>query len=479
MSVWIAAEECVGCGACVEACPTGSISVRDGKAAIDDTCTACGACVEFCPQGAIKTEGRAGEADVSRYKDVWVVAELRQGRLRSCTLELLGCGRELADALGQRLCALVAGRRVAELSRELAERGADIVYLVEDERLEEGAVLPMARAVGDAIKESKPSVVLLSATPFGRELAPRVARRLGVGLTADCTELSIDPQTGDLLQTRPAWGGNLMACIVAPSARPQMSTVRPGVMKPLERAPGRRAEVVRARFEPVESDLRVEVVEVRREGRKRVDLSEARVIVAGGNGVGSKEGFRLLEELAELLGGEVAGTRIAVEEGWVTPDRQVGQTGQSVHPDLYIACGISGAIQHRSGMAGSRTIVAINTDPSAPIFQVADIAIHDDLFKVVPEIIGALRTQRGAGEGCGPGGAGAVEGEGGAGRRSGKGEGGARGRGVEGGGAWNRGDGERDAGSKTFGEGGGEPAQRGGGDKDPRLRHVGGARAGL
>ncbi|MEM4730090.1 MAG: electron transfer flavoprotein subunit alpha [Thermoplasmata archaeon] len=394
MTVRIVPEKCIGCGACVDACPTGSISIRDEKALIDDTCTVCGACVDSCPQGAIERDERDRRADLARYRDVWVVAELKNGRIRPCTLELLGCGRGLADALGQRLCAFVAGRNVRGLERELAEAGADVVYIVENERLEEGVVLPMARAVSDAIEERMPAVVLFSATPFGRELAPRVSRRLGVGLTADCTELSIDKETGHLLQIRPAWGGNLMACIISPETRPQMATVRPGVMKPLERKVGRGAEVIALDTVIPDKDLRLQLLEVRREGRRRVDLSEARVIVAGGNGVGSKEGFRLLEELAAELGGEVAGTRIAVEEGWITPDRQVGQTGQSVHPELYIACGISGAIQHRSGMMGSKTIVAINTDPSAPIFQIADIAIQEDLFKVVPELIRELRKER-------------------------------------------------------------------------------------
>jgi electron transfer flavoprotein alpha subunit len=332
--------------------------------------------------------------DISKFKDVWVVAELKGGAIRPCTFELLGCGKGLAGALGHRLCAVVPGKDAKAHANEMAEGGADTVNIIDYPGLEEGAVLSHARVLGDAIRDRMPAVVLFSATAFGRELAPRISRRLGVGLTADCTELGIDGETKHLLQTRPAWGGNLMACIFSPDTRPQMSTVRPGVMKALPREPGRKAEIVDLAVKMVPKDLRLQVLELKAHVHKKVDLSEAKIIVAGGNGVGSREGFKLLEELAAVLGAEVAGTRITVEEGWITQDRQVGQTGQSVRPELYIACGISGAIQHRSGMSGARTIVAINNDPNAPIFSIADIAIVDDLHKVVPEIIKALKEAR-------------------------------------------------------------------------------------
>ena len=393
MAVRVEKSECVGCESCLNACPVGAISMRDGLANIGDKCTSCGACIESCPQGAIKSDAAVGKADVSAFNDVWVVAETKHGSVRSCTLELLGCGRGLAKALGQRLCAVLLGKEVSSQSDILAENGADIVYLMEDVRLEEGQTLPHARVISEAIREKKPAVVLFAATPFGRELAPRISRRLGVGLTADCTGLDIDPQTKNLLQTRPAWGGNLMATIISPDTRPQMSTVRPGVMKAPPREPGRKAQIVRMKVNIRPEDQRLRILELKRELRKIVDLTEARIIVSGGYGVGSKEGFKLLEELAGQLGAEVAGTRTAVEEGWITPDRQIGQTGKSVHPDLYIACGISGAIQHLSGIVWSKTIVAINTNPAAPIFTIADIAITEDLFKVIPELIAVLKTQ--------------------------------------------------------------------------------------
>jgi electron transfer flavoprotein alpha subunit/NAD-dependent dihydropyrimidine dehydrogenase PreA subunit len=394
MAIWVENSECVGCENCIEACPVGAITMRDGLAFIDDKCTSCGACIESCPQGAIKSDATVGTADLSAFKDVWVVAETAHGKIRSCTAEILGCGRALANTLGQRLCAVLAGKGVSSQTDVVAEYGADVVYLLEDDGLEEGRTLPQVRAITEAVLQKKPAVVLFAATPFGRELAPRVSRRLKVGLTADCTGLDIDLETKNLLQTRPAWGGNLMATIISPDTRPQMSTVRPGVMKALPTEPGRKAEVVPVKVNIKPEDKRLDVLELKKELHKHVNLTDARIIVAGGHGVGSKEGFGILEELADILGAEVAASRIAVEEGWIPQDRQVGQTGKSVSPDLYIACGISGAIQHAAGMLGSKTIVAINTDPAAPIFNIADFAIYEDLFKVVPELITALKENR-------------------------------------------------------------------------------------
>jgi electron transfer flavoprotein alpha subunit len=230
---------------------------------------------------------------------------------------------------------------------------------------------------------------------MGRDLAPRVARRVGVGLTADCTELTIDPDEGFLLQTRPAFGGNVMATITNRYSRPQMSTVRPGVMEAREKA-GSKGKVIEHDVSLSEEEIGTRVLETVREGKRGVNLSDAKVIVAGGRGVGDAKGFKILNELAKTLGGEIAGTRIAVEEGWVPVENQVGQTGQSVRPELYIACGISGAIQHRAGMMNSRYVIAINTDPGAPIFKVADWGIVGDLHEVVPELIEQLKAANGS-----------------------------------------------------------------------------------
>jgi electron transfer flavoprotein alpha subunit len=281
---------------------------------------------------------------------------------------------------------LLLGDGVAGLAGTLIEYGAETVYLVEHKGLKDFRTDSYTKAIEDLVKKYKPNILLMGATHVGRDLAPRVSRRVEVGLTADCTELSIDPTEGILLQTRPAFGGNVMATIANRYSRPQMATVRPGVME-AARKPGAKGKVIKQEASLTEDEIGTRVLELVKEKKKRANLSEAKVIVAGGRGVGDAGGFKILEELASALGGELAGTRVAVEEGWIPPDRQVGQTGQSVRPEVYIACGISGAIQHRAGMMNARYIIAVNKDPRAPIFQVADWGIVGDLHEVVPEMI--------------------------------------------------------------------------------------------
>lgn len=392
MTVWIETELCNGCKRCSKACPYDAIEMRGEKAFILERCTACGTCVSVCKQGAIKSDAAPREIpDFSGWKGVWVFAEQREGTLMKVSLELLGKARELAENLGEEVSAVLLGSGVEGLADTLVRFGADKVYLMEDESLRQYRTVPYTRAISYLIEKYRPGILLMGATHLGRDLAPRLSRRAGVGLTADCTDLTIDPAEKILLQTRPAFGGNVMATIANRYSRPQMATVRPGVMEAFEPA-DHTGKVIRHDFSMSEDEIGVKVLEVVREKKKAVELSESRIIVAGGRGVGDRDGFTLLEELAGLLGGEVAGTRVAVEEGWIPPERQVGQTGSSVRPELYIACGISGAIQHRAGMMNSRFIVAINRDARAPIFQVADWGIVGDLHEVIPEIVRQLKT---------------------------------------------------------------------------------------
>ena len=391
MTVWIEVDLCNGCKRCIKACPYGAIELKDGKAVILERCTSCGACLDVCKEKAIQTDAEPRTIpDFSDRKGVWVFAEQRDGSLSRVALELLGKAQDLAGTLNQKVSALLLGDQISNLSETLIGYGADNVYLAEHPGLKDYRTNAYTSIIEELVNQYKPNILLMGATHVGRDLAPRVSRRVGVGLTADCTELTIDPEEGILLQTRPAFGGNIMATIANRYSRPQMSTVRPGVMEVLEK-PGNKGNVIKHEVELKEEDIGTKILEIVREEKKGVDITEAKVIIAGGRGVGDAGGFRVLEELATLLGGEVAGTRIVVEEGLVPVENQVGQTGKSVRPELYIACGISGAIQHRAGMMNSRYIIAINRDSRAPIFQVADWGIVGDLNKVVPEMIEQLK----------------------------------------------------------------------------------------
>ena len=391
MTVWIEIDLCNGCKLCIKACPYGAVELEDGKAHILDRCTSCGACIETCKQEAIQTDAQPRSIpDFSDRKGVWVFAEQRGGKLGRVTLELLGKARELAGTLRHDVSALLLGDKVSDLGETLIRYGAKKVYLAEHPILRDYRTTSYTHVIAELVNQFKPNIFLMGATHIGRDLAPRVSRRVGVGLTADCTELSIDPDESILLQTRPAFGGNVMATIANRYSRPQMATVRPGVMGAIER-PDNKGDVIRHEISLSEEDIGTTVLEVVKEERKGVDLSQAKVIVAGGRGVGDASGFKVLEDLASAIGGEVAGTRVAVEEGWIPADRQIGQTGQSVRPELYIACGISGAIQHRAGMMNSRYVIAINKDPRAPIFQVADWGMVGDLHEVIPEMIEQLK----------------------------------------------------------------------------------------
>jgi len=388
MLIRVDIEKCTGCTTCVNACPFSAIIIKDDKAFITEACTLCGACVESCPESAIIDEREKEEIKPEEFKGVWCFAEQSKGRIASVVYELLGIGRKLADSLNTELSAVLFGK--SQEVEELIKWGADKVYYADAPQYDSLDDELYSKTLVRLIKENKPEILLAGATAIGRSFIPRVAARLKVGLTADCTGLEIDRETGNLLQIRPAFGGNIMATILSPTSRPQIATVRPRVMKRGEYIAQRKGEIIK--IEPLNPTGRVRILErIEDACLSKVNLQDAKVIVSGGRGLGSPEGFKMLWELANLLGGTVGASRAAVDEGWIPYAHQVGQTGKTVCPKLYIACGISGAVQHLVGMQSSDIIVAINKDPSAPIFNVATYGIVGDLKVVVPLIIKKLK----------------------------------------------------------------------------------------
>lgn len=328
------------------------------------------------------------------WTDVWTLAERRQGTLHGVSFELLTRGRALAAARKSRLCSVVLGEGLTvEETQELIARGADRVYTVDHPALASFRVKPHAGALQYLVEEYRPEVVIAAATTTGRTVMPYLSMKVHAGLTADCTGLAIDPETGDLLQTRPAIGGNVMATIRTPTARPQMATVRPKSTPSAPRDSSRSGEVISVQVPEVLLATPVLYESFEPDTSQEVAIEEADVIVAGGRGMANKENFALIAELAELLHGSVGASRAAVDRGWQPYARQVGLSGKTVAPELYVACGISGAIQHLAGMQTARHIVAINTDPEAQIFQVADLAVEGDLFEVVPAVTEQLRRE--------------------------------------------------------------------------------------
>ena len=396
MGIIIKVDLCSGCEACVNECPFGALEMKDDVAAVNEQCTLCGTCVDICPMFAIEMVEEpqaAPAADITAYKGIWVFAEQRGGKVVPVAYELLGEGRRLADALGTELSAVLFGTGLDAEADSLAAAGADRVYLYEDPLLNEFHEDAYADALAKLIDAHKPEVVLAGATSIGRAFVPMVAIRVRTGLTADCTMLGVDLEKRMLLQTRPAFGGNIMATIVCPGYRPQMATVRPGVMKRLPEDKSRKGEVVKTKPASPMSSM-TKLLKVIEEAGHTINISEAEIIVAGGRGMGDK-GFEMLKELADLLGGVVGASRAAVDSGWMPYPHQIGQTGRTVSPKLYIACGISGAIQHLAGMQSSDVIVAINKDASAPIFNVADYGVVGDVAEVVPQLIKAIKKHKG------------------------------------------------------------------------------------
>jgi electron transfer flavoprotein alpha subunit len=387
-SIKILLDKCTGCTLCVKTCPFGAIRMADRKAVIDMAkCTLCGSCVAACKFSAIELEKSGGpKKDLSAYKDVWVFCEQKKGVIQSISFELLGEGRRLADKLGVKLCAVLLGHDMETAAGKLGERGADKVYLVDHPALAAYQDDPYTAVLVKLVEEYKPEALLCGATTIGRSLISRVAIKTNAGLTADCTGLDVDTKERLLLQTRPAFGGNIMATIIAPNHRPQMATVRHKVMQEAPVKPGRGVEVVSNVYPEETFASRTKLLEVVEELANTVNISEADIIVAGGRGMGGKENFARLEELAKVLGGAVGASRSAVDADWIGYSHQVGQTGKTVVPKLYIACGISGQIQHLIGMQSSKVIVAINKDPDAPIFKVATYGIVGDVNELVPAL---------------------------------------------------------------------------------------------
>ncbi|MFL7807079.1 MAG: FAD-binding protein [Anaerolineae bacterium] len=392
-------ELCIGCEACVDACAFDAIHLdQEDIAAANDNCTACGACIDECPTEALSLP--AAEApiivtpDLDAYEGVWFWVEQFEGQAGSISWEMAGKGRQLADQLGVALTACVLGSDVEPIAQEAIAYGADRVFLVDDPTLSSYRTDPYAAVMVDLVEHYKPEILIMGASSRGRDLAGSIATRLVTGLTADCTGLEIDPETRQLRQTRPAFGGNIMATILCPNHRPQMATVRHRVFEVPGKDGSREGQIVRERALMVEDEIAAKVIGFLSE-EENVNLADARIIVSGGRGVKGPEGFEPIRELAQVLGGAVGASRAAVDAGWIPYAHQVGQTGRTVRPDLYIACGISGAIQHLAGMRTAKVIVAINRDPEAPIFEVAHYGIVGDLFEVVPALTESFRKKLG------------------------------------------------------------------------------------
>jgi len=385
-------NKCNGCGKCVKLCPFNQIKIVDRLAIIDVGCTMCGVCQELCPTEAIliKRE-RLNAEDTSNYQGVWVFIEQYQGRIKPVSLELLGKAKDLAYKLNQELVAILVGDKVSHLIKDLTPYEIHKIYFVENEVFKRYTTDAYTQILVSLISQYKPNILLIGATNTGRDLAPRVAARLRVGLTADCTDLDITEEEY-LLQTRPAFGGNIMAQILCKYTRPQMATVRPNVFKKFQFSSNSSSpEVieVEAKLNPL--SIRTKILKMIKEVSEVANLEEANIIVSAGRGLGSPDNLYLVKDLAKILGGAVGGSRAIIDAGWLPHHQQVGQSGKTVAPELYIACGISGAIQHLVGMQTSKRIIAINKDPEAPIFKVVTLGIIGDLFKVIPLLIEDLK----------------------------------------------------------------------------------------
>lgn len=391
MSVTVISDKCIGCRKCLKACSFSAIDMVEKKAIINDACTACMACVSACPVDAIEMKAeKKSNINLADYKHVWVYVEQRDGKIEPVGIELIGEGRKIADLKKVELHAVVIGANLQSIGEELSHYPVDKVLLLENEKLSDYSTAGYATALASTATNRKPEIILIGATTLGRDLAPRVSARLQTGLTADCTRLEVDPADGKLMQTRPAFGGNIMATIVCPQHRPQMSTVRPGVMeKAIKGAKKNVVEKITVVLQP--NDDAVKIIKKMIAESTEMPINEASIIVAAGRGAAKAEGIALLRKFAHSLGGVLGASRAVVDNGLVGHHLQVGQTGTTVRPKLYFACGISGAIQHVAGMNESECIVAINKDPDAPIFKYADYGIVGDIYDVIPQLMKDLQ----------------------------------------------------------------------------------------
>ena len=392
MAIKVLKDKCKGCVLCVKNCPFEAITMVDRIAVVNENCVDCGVCLESCRFGALEKADavKKSEIDRSEYHDVWVFAEQRDNKLMPVVIELLGEAKRLANLIGCNVAAVLCGHHIEPLVNELLGYGLDKVYFADAPELKNYTTDAYTKVIYQAVMDYKPEIFLMGATHIGRDLGPSIAVKCGTGLTADCTKLEIDSVDKKLLQTRPAFGGNLMATIICENHRPQMATVRPGIMEKAEYVSNAKGEKIELKAEFNEGELREKVLRIVKSMKETVSLTDAKIVVSGGRGLGNPEGFKLIQELADRLGGVVGASRAAVDSGWISHSHQVGQTGTTVKPDIYIACGISGAIQHMAGMQESKCIIAINKNENASIFEIADYGIVGDLYKVIPAIINSL-----------------------------------------------------------------------------------------
>jgi electron transfer flavoprotein alpha subunit/NAD-dependent dihydropyrimidine dehydrogenase PreA subunit len=391
MEIKVNEKTCTGCGLCKKACIYDAIEIIDGRAVINQNCVFCGACIDVCKFDSIEISGLTEERkDFSDYSGVCIYLEANEGRIVDVGFELVSEGRKLADRLGVQLSAVAIGSGIKESAQEAFKYGLERLYLLDNPVFSKNLDDIYAKALVQIIARYKPEIFLAGATWFGRTLIPKVAAVLRTGLTADCTRLEIDEEKKILLQTRPTFGGNILATIITRNARPQMATVRPHVMEKIEIKKSQKdykEEVEYINIDESKFKTKYKLIGTEKEQDGNINITDYDIIVSGGRGLGGSEKFSMLAELAGLLGGVVGASRAAVDSGWISYPHQVGQTGKTVNPKLYIACGISGAIQHLAGMQTSDIIIAINKDPNAPIFKVANYGIVGDIFEIVPMLI--------------------------------------------------------------------------------------------